>query len=480
MNRKFSRRTALGFIAVGAASVLAAACGGPTPTPTAAPKAEAPKPTEAPKPAATTAAAKPTEAPKPTAAAAKPTEAPKAAATPQAAAKSGSSKPVQLSWWFWADDADQAKMYTDVIDKFNQKSERIQVTADFFATNPDQRKKLLTSFAAGAGVPDVTHALNGWMPEFNDAKLPLPMEDRFKTWPTYAEWLPNIEKLARVRAKDPLVFVPNQVMISYLYYRADWLAEAKLQPPDTLDELLNVARSLTKAPDRYGYGFRGGDSGGLSQQLSHYLKGNGVEIVKEDGNVDLDSPDGIATVDWYVSLYTKHKVTQPSAVTDRFPELFAGLQGGKLALMHHGLWSFRVQEKALGEKVASVQIPKGSKTRYVDTFLEGEILPATTKQRDEAWELIRYLCEPDQMRVFSAQRGAGPVAKSMLDDKIYKDNRFYKAAMASQPYWGSLPSYHKNWVKMTDRYTPEMQRLLKGEIKPDQFCKTLADVLRKG
>jgi multiple sugar transport system substrate-binding protein len=474
---RFSRRQVLGTLAALGATTIAQACGAPA-APANTPAAAKPADAAAAKPAATTAPAAP-------AAAAAATTAPAAAAaTPAAAAPAAASKPgksIQLSWWFWADDADQAKMYTDVVDTFNQKSDKIQVTPDFYSMNPDLRKKLLTSFAAGAGAPDTTHSLTNWMPDFNDSKLVVPLDDQLKSWPTYAEWIPNIEPLARVRSKDPLGMIPTQVLISYLYYRADWLADAKLQPPDSLDDMVNVAKALTKAPDQYGYGFRGGDNGGLSQQLSHYLRGNGVAIIQDDGTtVDLDSDDAVATVDWYVGLYSKQKVTQPTAVTDKFPELFAALQGNKLALMHHGLWSYAIQEKALGDKIAAVQIPKGAKTRYVDTFMEGESIISSSKQRDAAWEFITYLALPDQMRIFSAKRGAGPVAKSMVNDKIYSENRFYKAALASQPAWGNLPYYHKNWTKMTDQYAPELQRLMKGETTAQQFCKTLADTLRNG
>lgn len=112
--------------------------------------------------------------------------------------------------------------------------------------------------------------------------------------------------------------------------------------------------------------------------------------------------------------------------------------------------------------------------------MEGETVVSSSKNQDQALEFVKFMCEPDQMRVFSAKRGAGPVAKSMMGDKLYSESRFYKAALASQPAWGNLPYYHKNWTKMTDQYAPEMQRLLKGETTPQQFCKTLADLLRNG
>ena len=473
------------LIALGAAGLAAisAACGGGLPTPTpkpaeapkpAAPPAAAPAPTTAPaaKPAEPAKAAEPT---KPAAAPAKPTE-PPPVATPVV-------KPGQtvVEFWYWADDPYQASLHTDSLKKFQEKTPNIAVKVDFIVTVADQRKKLLTAFAANAGMPDVTHGTGGWLPEYYDAKMIVPLESRLKGWKTFEDWLPAIQKLSKGgRPQDQIGIVTNQILVPYLYYRADWFEEAKLKPPDTLDEMLEVATKLNKPPERYGFGFRGGDGGSLGQQIGLYLKADGVEFVKPDGTIDLDSPDAIARVQWYVDLVTKHKVTQPSAVTDRFPELFAGLQSGKLAMLHHGLWSWKTQETVLKEKVSATPIPSGKKGRFASVGVEGTLLYSTSKKQDEGWQVAAFLGEPEQAKLFMYERGSGPVLKSLLDDKIFKENRFYKAALDSQPAWGEFPSWHANWPKMADRWGPELQRLVKNEINAERFCTILADVLRKG
>ena len=179
-------------------------------------------------------------------------------------------------------------------------------------------------------------------------------------------------------------------------------------------------------------------------------------------------------------LVNKHKVTQPSALTDRFPELFAGLQGGKLAMVHHGLWSWKTQETVLKEKVSAAPIPKGKKGRFASTGVEGTIVYATSKNQDEGWKVAAFLGEPEQAKLFMYERGSGPILKTLTSDSIFKENRFYKAALDSQSGWGSFPDWHPNWPKMADRWGPEIQRLVKDEINAERFCKTMADVLRKG
>jgi multiple sugar transport system substrate-binding protein len=466
MARSFSRRRFLEFTA-STMAVISAACGQGLATPT-------PKPAEPAKPAdkPTVAAPAPTAPPPPN-----PTQAAKVAAPPVAP----SAGQTEVEFWFWADDPYQASLHTDSLKKFQEQNPSIVVKTDLITTVADQRKKLLTAFAAQAGMPDVSHAPGSWVPEFYDAKMIVPLEERLKGWKTYEDWLPAMQRLATgARGQDPAGIVVNQVLIPYLYYRADWLATANLKPPDTLDDMLEVARALHSPPERYGFGFRGGDSGSLGQQIGLYLKADGVEFVKADGSVDLDSQDAIDRVQWYVDLVNKHKVTQPSALTDRFPELFAGLQGGKLALLHHGLWSWKTQESVLKEAVSAAPVPSGKKGRFASTGIEGSVIYSTSKKQDQAWQVAAFLGEPEQAKLFMYERGSGPILKSLTTDNIFKENRFYKAALDSQPGWGNFPDWHKNWPTMNDRWGPEIQRLVKGEINAERFCKTMAEVLRSG
>ena len=138
----------------------------------------------------------------------------------------------RVEFWFWADDPYQASLHTDSLKKFEAMNPKITVKTDLITTVADQRKKLLTAFAAQAGMPDFSHAPGGWVPEYYDAKMIVPLEARLKSWKTYDDWLPAIQKLATGgRSQDPPGIVVNQVLIPYLYYRADWLAAAKLKPP---------------------------------------------------------------------------------------------------------------------------------------------------------------------------------------------------------------------------------------------------------
>ncbi|MEZ4863919.1 MAG: substrate-binding domain-containing protein [Caldilineaceae bacterium] len=407
--------------------------------------------------------------------------APQTPAGDQAASGSGGAaamEPVTLDYWFWADSPEQAALTTDTIDKYMEQSDSgITVNTDLISTVADQRQKLLQSYAADAGMPDFSMGSDSWLTEFTEAGMLVDIGERLNGWATYSEWLPAAKRAAHGKPDDPMTMVTNQLLVNYMYYRADWLDEAGLTPPDTLDDVLTVATALNNPPDRFGYGLRGGDGNGFTQQVGHYIKGNGAEIIADDGTVDLDSPAAIEAVDWWLKLFTEHKVTQPSAVTDKFPELFAALQGNKLALMHHGIWSWKIQEEALGDAVSATAIPAGSVRRFVDSFGEGTCIYTTSQKQDAAWEVAAFLGEVDSVRNYSLNRGGAPMLTSLVGSEGY-DNRFYRAIMDVSDAWGKYPSWHPNFTPMLSVWGPEVQRALREEITAEELCKTAADFLR--
>lgn len=465
----------VGFAGLAGTSLVAAcsqpAAAPPAPKPTEAPKPAA-KPTEPAKPAAE---AKPAEAAKPGAEAkpaeAKPTEQP----NPQIAPVSG--RPVTLTYWFWADDADQAKIITDAIDRFHQKQDKIQIRPDQLPTVADTQKKVLSSAAVGQA-PDTSHGSSGWLQDMYESDILLPVQDYFDTWALKDDFLPSVVALAKVKPNQPILFVPNHAIVSYLYVRLDWLKEANLNPPDTFDEMLAAAKAMAKPPERYGFGLRAGDVQGLGM-LAHWWLGNGIKIVDENDNVDLDAPAAIETTEKYAAMYTKDKSAQPSAPSDRFPQLFAQFQGGKLAMLQHGLHSWKVQNDALGDKITAVAIPKGTARRFVGSSVEGTLIYKGTKNPEAAWEFASFMGDQQQAREFVIRRGAGPTLKSVSTDPVFTENRFYKAAMDSAPDWGSLPEWHRNYLKMRDTFVPLFQQVLKEEITAQKMHDDLAKILRE-
>ena len=62
----------------------------------------------------------------------------------------------------------------------------------------------------------------------------------------------------------------------------------------------------------------------------------GIKFADEKGNVDFDAPAAVAITEKWAGMYTKDKSTQPTAVNDRYPQLFAVMEQGKCAMWLYG------------------------------------------------------------------------------------------------------------------------------------------------
>src|SRR5690606_13083568 len=121
-----------------------------------------------------------------------------------------------------------------------------------------------------------------------------------------------------------------------LYYRTDLLEEAGYtEPPQTWDELVEVAKALTKDVDGDGnidqWGFV---SLGLPGQVFNtytffdFLFQNGGQLFNEEGEPAFNSPEGVEALQFMVDLKNVHQVMPPDVVTYDNNEVHEGFLAG--------------------------------------------------------------------------------------------------------------------------------------------------------
>ncbi len=394
----------------------------------------------------------------------------------KATAQTG-GRPVTLTYWYWSDNPTHQKLYLDAIERFHKKQSAIRINADGSPTVLELRKKLISAAAVGAA-PDMCAAFGPWAQEFYENDILLPVEDMFNKWERKADFFPGV--LAACRGKDqkqPILYVANGMIVYIQFYRADLVAQAGIKPPDTFEEMISAAKVLTKAPDRYGYALRGGDYFGTAP-VEQWWMANGVKMVDEKGNVDFDSPAAAEITEKFVGMHTKDKSAPPSAVSDRFPQLFALFETGKLAMWNYPLIAWDRLAKAHGDNVTATLTPKVKQKRVVQAYPEGNFILKGTREKNAAWEFVKHLSDVEEARVLDQIRGYVPTLRSVAAEPFFKENRFFRAAVASEPYWQDSPKWWKNWFAYQDGITPHWQRLLRQEISASQFQQEGAKLLR--
>ena len=385
-------------------------------------------------------------------------------------------KKVKLTYWNWADNPVHQSISVDSVNMFNKSQGFIEVEVDATMAVMESRKKLVTSFAAGAA-PDVAMMVQYWAQDYYDNGILHPIEEYFNKWDARSDFLPNVVEQVRSKPGQPILYLPQTSIPYFLFYRADWLAEAKQKVPDTYDEFITACRAISKPPERYGIAMRGQTYSAIQVILPIWASA-GVKFVDEKGNVDFDSPAAIGVTEKWVGLLTKDNAAQPTAVSDGYREQYALMEKGKYGMWYYGPHGSPALIKALGDAIQAVNNPRVGPNHYMLANPEGPLMTTSCKEKEAAWEFMKFIASGDALLLYTAKRMVPPVRKSFFNNAAFENNRFIKMSLAESNTWYMPPYYAKNWANFQDKIPPYWQEALRQKITVRDFHVQGAKFLR--
>jgi multiple sugar transport system substrate-binding protein len=109
--------------------------------------------------------------------------------------------------------------------------------------------------------------------------------------------------------------IPQSVSPRPLVTRMDILEAAKVAPPKTWDELVEVCKKLQKPPKLTGYGMCLGLQGDADSEVMNIIWAYGGKLVEADNKtVALHSKGTIAAVHFIADMYNKHKIIPKGSI----------------------------------------------------------------------------------------------------------------------------------------------------------------------
>ena len=97
--------------------------------------------------------------------------------------------------------------------------------------------------------------------------------------------------------------VPADGWTQLLLYRKDLFEAKGLEPPTTYEAILKAARALHNPPEMYGFVAGTDPSQDYMMQLfEHFALANGVQLLDDQGNLTLDTPQMVETLKFYNEL----------------------------------------------------------------------------------------------------------------------------------------------------------------------------------
>jgi len=218
--------------------------------------------------------------------------------------------------------------------------------------------------------------------------------------------------------------VPWRVSTRALYYRSDLLAEAELDVPATLDELVACAAALAKPPARYGMGMPRPLGGGEDLLYALARAAGAVELADAaDGPTLSDGsseqrrnvrPDYERALELLLDMQSRGAL-QPETLTWSEAELVDLFAQGRLAMVIAPIWATRVLRAAdEAPQWAVAPLPMaadGTGALAVDWLVTFE----GTDRQENALRLMRYVAEKESQRLLAMMSGV-PATHELVEE----------------------------------------------------------------
>jgi multiple sugar transport system substrate-binding protein len=264
-----------------------------------------------------------------------------------------------------------------------------------------------------------------WTAEFAAAGWLAPL-DRFA--PAVDQFFPATVRAHRWRQQ--LFALPWFVDAGMLYRRTDLAPDS----PGSLDELASLAKSGTSASVPYGLIWQGARYEGLITVFLEHLGAYGGAILDEQGRVVVDSEAAINALTFMrdsVGTFVPEATLTWQEEQSRF-----AFQNGQAVFMRNWPYAYAlVNDPAQSQVAGRVAVspfpaaPGGQAT----AALGGAALAvnAFSEQQDEAYRLIDYLLQPEQMIERAAIAGQFPTRRALYGTSALDDALALPAADAA-------------------------------------------------
>lgn len=371
--------------------------------------------------------------------------------------------------------------FRSLTDKYNKTHPDINIQLDMIPWS-NYLDKLMTNVAAGIA-PDASLSKSQWFPTFQAQKAIAPIDEYFNKWKYRDEVEPFlIEQYRKVPGDNRLYFMPECILTIFFYYRKDLFTEAKVEPPNTWDEFLEVAIKLTRDKDgdgkidQYGYTMRS-NAVGTNNWYSFIFKDmKNPGFFDENQKPSFTLPEVIEGNQFFIDLFKKYGVTPPSSPMDGTNENIAYLVSGKAAMMmNHMQTSVKIKNE-LRDNMGVFQIPMGKNgKRYVGGGENCYTIYSSSKNKEAAFDFIAWLTEPEQHKAFVDAGETIAFMKSVQEQ--YKDDPIQKISMDSikdykwEPQTSNMGEYsNKAWPDL-------ISKALLGKTDSATMMKELQDKL---
>lgn len=290
-------------------------------------------------------------------------------------------------------------------------------------------------------------------------------------------------------AGGTIIGIPTASESFFLAYRKDLFQKYGKQPPDTTDQLLELARFFKdREPGLSGIVMRaqtGRTLGLVWTLLTHQFGGSLVN--QKTWEVTVDRPETIRSLIYLLDLLK----AGPTGIENyTWEEATSAFMAGRAAMWFEATalqpWLEDPKKSTIVGKIGYAPPPRGPAGRFGAIAGWAMGIPVHAPQKDAAWAFIAYMTSRDMAPTYAAKGGVIGRVSSLDDPKYVAQNpEFVRALKASYEAAANFAARGEKWVPPTDVATKIHERAgahaglaLVGKVTPEEAARAAAKDLK--
>ncbi len=353
---------------------------------------------------------------------------------------------------------------------FNALNPGIVVNAQYQGTYGILNQKLIAAVAAG-NPPTITQAFPTWTDQLIRANAIVPIE-RFIRGPdglSADQFNDIIPALRQANTFNGVMWtMPFNKSLYLLFYNVALFKQNNLKVPQTWDDLLTVAKALTKEEGgrvtRYGFVVRP-----ETDQFTTMLLTNGGAFLRGSKEVAFNSPAGVEALQFLVDLVQKHKVAY---ILPDYAD--ADFGAGKVAMYVATNPGLSFAKAAVGGKfeIGLAALPyKTTRATLISGTDVAISAKATPEEQAAAWKYIKFITGTTGTTRWSLRTFYMPVRRSAHEStlmQVYlRSNPEHRAGLDSLAFAQPEPNMAE-WFEIRDIIKAAVEAALLGKATPKQ------------
>jgi multiple sugar transport system substrate-binding protein len=257
--------------------------------------------------------------------------------------------------------------------------------------------------------------------------------------------------------KDKILGIPVAGESFFVSYRKDLFEKYGKSPPDTLDDLLALAKFFqNREPGLYGISMRAetGRTFALAWELFTPAFGGAI-LDQQTWDVKISTPETLASLKYILALLEN---APPDIETYTWDAAVSAFAAGKTAMWFDATslqpWIVDAAKSKVVGKVAYAPPPRGPKGRFGPVGGWSLGIPAAAKNKEASWAFVAWMtAKANAMETVA--RGGVPSRLSVVDDPkfVANDPSMATALKGSLEAAANLIAINRRWVPATSEAT---------------------------